>query len=134
MNDFFAVLKPGGVLGVEEHRADPRPELPGISDGYMSKATVVAAAEKAGFSNNDEWLGVEWGEGGKKGGNIQAWRLNKVDDLPMMLGKQKLVTALVSRDKRLLRLPLTIPTTSTTARIAVKDAKAVLPWMTGNKT
>ncbi len=49
MNDFFAVLKPGGVLGVEEHRADPRPELPGISDGYMSKATVVAAAEKAGF-------------------------------------------------------------------------------------
>lgn len=49
MNDFFAVLKPGGVLGVEEHRADPRPEVAGIADGYVSKATVVAAAEKAGF-------------------------------------------------------------------------------------
>ena len=91
------------------------------------------AAEKAGFSSNDEWLGVEWTEGGKKGGTTQAWRLNKVDDLPMLLGKQKTVTALVSRDKRLLRLPLTVPATSTTARIAVKDAKAVAPWMTGNK-
>ena len=49
MGDFFAVLKPGGVLAVEEHRADPRPERPGVSDGYVSVATVVAAAEKAGF-------------------------------------------------------------------------------------
>ncbi len=92
------------------------------------------AAERAGISSNDEWIGVEWVEGGKKGGTSQAWRLNKVDDLPMLLGKQKTVTALVSRDKRLLRLPLTVPATSTTARIAVKDAKAVAPWMTGNKT
>ena len=92
------------------------------------------AAEKAGFSSNDEWLGVEWTEGGKKGSTSQAWRLSKVDDLPILLGKQKTVTALVSRDKRLLRLPLTVPATSTTARIAVKDAKAVAPWMTGNKT
>lgn len=49
MGDFFAVLKPGGVLGVEEHRADPRPEVPGITDGYVSVASVVKAAEKAGF-------------------------------------------------------------------------------------
>jgi len=49
MADFHAVLKPGGVLAVEEHRADPRPELPGVTDGYVSTATVVAAAEKAGF-------------------------------------------------------------------------------------
>jgi predicted methyltransferase len=45
----FAVLKPGGVLGVEEHRADPRPEAPGVRDGYVATATVIAAAEKAGF-------------------------------------------------------------------------------------
>ena len=92
------------------------------------------AAEKAGFSSNDEWLGVEWTESGKKDGVTQAWRLNKLDDLSMLLGKQKMVTALVSRDKRLLRLPLTVPATSTTARLAVRDAKAVAPWMTGNKT
>jgi predicted methyltransferase len=47
--DSFAVLKPGGVLAVEEHRADPRPEAPNASDGYVSVKTVVAAAEKAGF-------------------------------------------------------------------------------------
>ena len=88
------------------------------------------AAEKAGFSSNDEWLGVEWTERG----TAQAWRLNKVDDLQMLLGKQKTVTALVSRDKRLLRLPLTVPAISTTVRMAVKDAKAIAPWMTGNKT
>lgn len=49
LSDAHAVLKPGGVLAVEEHRADPRPEAPGVSDGYVSKATVVAAAQKAGF-------------------------------------------------------------------------------------
>jgi len=49
MADFFAVLKPGGVLAIEEHRADPRPEVPGVTDGYVAVATVVAAAEKAGF-------------------------------------------------------------------------------------
>ena len=90
------------------------------------------AAEKAGFSSNDEWLGIEWAEGVKKSSAAQAWRLNKVDDLPMLLGKQKTVTALVSRNKRLLRLPLTIPST-TTARIAAKDSKIISPWMTGNK-
>jgi predicted methyltransferase len=49
MADFHAVLKPGGVLAVEEHRADPRPEAANVSDGYVSTATVIAAAEKAGF-------------------------------------------------------------------------------------
>jgi len=49
MKDAHAVLKPGGVLAVEEHRADPRPEAPGVSDGYVAVKTVVAAAEKAGF-------------------------------------------------------------------------------------
>ena len=49
MADFFAVLKPGGFLAVEEHRADPRAEVPGVTDGYVGVATVVAAAAKAGF-------------------------------------------------------------------------------------
>ena len=53
MTDFAAALKPGGVLGVEEHRADPRPEkvegTRAATDGYVSKATIVAAAQKAGL-------------------------------------------------------------------------------------
>jgi predicted methyltransferase len=53
MADFAAALKPGGVLGVEEHRADPRPETVqgtrAAGDGYVSKSTIVAAAIKAGL-------------------------------------------------------------------------------------
>ena len=47
--DFFAVLKPGGFLGVEDHRADPKAETDKGADGYLATATVVALAEKAGF-------------------------------------------------------------------------------------
>ncbi len=45
----YAALKPGGVLAVEEHRADPRPQAAGASDGYVATRTVVEAAQKAGF-------------------------------------------------------------------------------------
>jgi predicted methyltransferase len=47
--DFFAVLKPGGLLAVEDHRADPRSEKDAGADGYLNTATVIALAEKAGF-------------------------------------------------------------------------------------
>ena len=47
--DFYAVLKPGGILAVEDHRSDPRPAVDGFKDGYIPTASVVAAAEKVGF-------------------------------------------------------------------------------------
>jgi predicted methyltransferase len=51
--DFAAALKPGGVLGVVEHRADPRAEATvngrAGGDAYIAKASIVAAAEKAGL-------------------------------------------------------------------------------------
>jgi predicted methyltransferase len=47
--DFFAVLKPGGLLGIEDHRAEPKSETDKGADGYLATATVVALAEKAGF-------------------------------------------------------------------------------------
>ena len=49
MADFYAVLKPGGILAVEEHRADPRPQIGDAHDGYVATATIVAMAKKAGF-------------------------------------------------------------------------------------
>jgi len=49
MGDAYAALKPGGVLGVEDHRADPRPETEKLRDGYIATATVIAAAKRAGF-------------------------------------------------------------------------------------
>lgn len=48
--DAFAALKSGGVLGVEEHRADPAgtPD-PLAASGYVQQAYVVKLAEEAGF-------------------------------------------------------------------------------------
>jgi predicted methyltransferase len=48
--DFHTALVPGGVLAVEEHRADPRAMVPDARDGYVAEAFVIAAAEKAGFT------------------------------------------------------------------------------------
>jgi predicted methyltransferase len=47
--DFYDSLKPGGVLGLEEHRANPGPQDPKASSGYVTEAFVIEAAEKAGF-------------------------------------------------------------------------------------
>jgi hypothetical protein len=38
-----------------------------------------------------------------------SWRLSKLDELPALLGKAHQLVALVSRDKRLLRLSLRVP-------------------------
>ena len=47
---FFAVLKPGGVLGVEEHRAAPGTPLAHvIASGYVPEELVIEHARAAGF-------------------------------------------------------------------------------------
>lgn len=47
---FFAALKPGGVLGVVDHRwPDPKTEDPKAGNGYVSEARVIALAKAAGF-------------------------------------------------------------------------------------
>ncbi|HEX3771614.1 MAG TPA: methyltransferase domain-containing protein [Polyangiaceae bacterium] len=46
----FRVLKPGGVFGVEEHRAKPDADPAKIGDtGYVPEAMVIDLAQKAGF-------------------------------------------------------------------------------------
>lgn len=47
---FFAALRPGGILGVVEHRANAgTPFEQMIKSGYMTESYVIALAEKAGF-------------------------------------------------------------------------------------
>jgi predicted methyltransferase len=47
---FHDALKPGGVLGVVEHRAHPGTSFEQqIKTGYMTEAYVIELAEKAGF-------------------------------------------------------------------------------------
>ncbi|MDH3441625.1 MAG: methyltransferase, partial [Gammaproteobacteria bacterium] len=48
--EMFEVLKPGGMLGVVEHRwPDPATEDPEGSNGYLSEDRVIAMATAAGF-------------------------------------------------------------------------------------
>lgn len=49
LRDSFAVLKPGGVLAVKEHRANPGPQDPKAENGYVTEAFVIEAAQRAGF-------------------------------------------------------------------------------------
>ncbi len=47
---FFKTLKPGGVLGVVEHRAKPGTNLQAmIKSGYVTQSYVIELAERAGF-------------------------------------------------------------------------------------
>ena len=48
---FFDVLKPGGTLGVVDHRAKPGTDLETMKkSGYLTEALVIEHARKAGFS------------------------------------------------------------------------------------
>jgi predicted metalloprotease with PDZ domain len=75
--------------------------------GSVQVKTVLrgSAAETAGMAAGDEWLGLDVGTKGQGG----SWRLSKLDELPALMGQERLLTAWVARDKRLLRLRLTIP-------------------------
>lgn len=47
---FFRALKPGGTLGVEEHRGrSDQPQDPQAKSGYVREDFTIALAEKAGF-------------------------------------------------------------------------------------
>ncbi|MDB5860279.1 MAG: protease with the C-terminal domain-like protein, partial [Ramlibacter sp.] len=80
------------------------------------------AAEQAGFAANDEWVGVEVGGSG-------GWRLGKLDDLLLYAGSHRKVTALVARDRRLLRLDLNLPAGVTTWRLVLRDAARAQSWL-----
>ena len=46
----YKTLKPGGILGVVDHRADPgKPQDPQALSGYIREDYTIAMAEKAGF-------------------------------------------------------------------------------------
>ena len=92
------------------------------ANGSVQIKTVLhgSAAEQAGFAAGDEWLGLEVGVRGQQG----HWRVSKLSDVPELLGKERKAWALVSRDKRLLRLPLTVPQQSTVWRLEATVGRA----------
>jgi predicted metalloprotease with PDZ domain len=77
-------------------------------------------AEQAGLAANDEWVGVEVAG--------QGWRMGKLDDLMLYAGNHRKVTAIVARDRRLLRLELAIPSAVTTWRLVLRDPARAQTW------
>ena len=50
LEGFFKALKPGGILGVVEHRGDASvPQDPEAKSGYVNQNYAIVLAEKAGF-------------------------------------------------------------------------------------
>jgi predicted metalloprotease with PDZ domain len=118
-----ALLERFGVAVLEEPaQIAQRLGLRVAETGGIQVKTVLrgAAAERAGFAAGDEWLGVEVAGTG--------WRLARLDELLLYVGPGKKFTALVARDKRLLRLDATLPA-ATTWRLALRDAALVTPWL-----
>jgi predicted methyltransferase len=47
---FYRALKPGGILGITDHRADPsQPQDPNAKNGYVRQDYMIQLAEQAGF-------------------------------------------------------------------------------------
>jgi predicted metalloprotease with PDZ domain len=94
-------------------------------------------AEAAGLAAGDEWLGV-WDANADAKTSLDppsaGWRLSQLEELPLLTLPGQRVTALISRDKRLLPLAMTMPTASgkgaaTACRLTMQDAKALTAWL-----
>ena len=85
-------------------------------------------AAVAGLGAGDEWLGIDVPAAAPRG-QPAAWRLARLDEVPLFAGPARQVTAIIARDQRLLRLPLTLPGPCTTWRLALRDdAGAARTW------
>lgn len=95
-----------------------------VSENQSVQIKIVlrgGAAEKAGLSAGDEWLGL-----GVKG---EDWRVSKLDDVAFYAGAESALTAIVARDGRLLRLPLALGSAPETpaAKKASKSLRVTPP-------
>ena len=116
--------------GVQLHAepAQPAQRLGLRMDAGMRVKLVLraSAAEQAGMMAGDEWLALEV--------DGAAWRLQQIDDVPLYAGAAAQATALVARDRRLLRLPLALPPAAAsgdTVRLQVRDAALARRWLAG---
>ncbi len=96
------------------------------SSGALVIKTVLRGglAERAGLAAGDEWLAID------------DWRIHKLEDLTLLCGKAPQATATISRDKRLLRLPLQMPSAnkeepSSSFMLRSTNDVAVSAWLLG---
>ena len=100
--------------------------------GTVTLKTVLrgGAAESAGMAAGDEWLGIEFAAP-RRGTPVEAWRIHRLDDVEALRGGRPRLTALVARDRQLLRLTLDWPADQQSLRLVVGDAQRVGAWLGG---
>ena len=140
-----ALLRQHGVAVLEEPAQLAQRLGLRVSETNGLRITTVlrgSAAERAGFSAGDEWLGVEPLPQTARAAKAAAkaslpsarpaesgWRMSRLDDLTLYAGKASALIALIARDKRLMRLELTLPPALTTWRLTVQDAALANAWL-----
>jgi predicted metalloprotease with PDZ domain len=98
-------------------------------------------AAKAGFAPGDEWLGVivpDVNSSPRRSSTQQTttWRIQKIDDLMMLLGEAKYFEAMVCRDQRILTLRVDFQIKSALAdksnfSLCIADSSKAKLWLTG---
>jgi predicted metalloprotease with PDZ domain len=100
------------------------------SSGIQIKTVLHGGvAQRAGLCAGDEWVGIE--VPGARGKPASNWRMMKLDDVPLYAGQATRVTALVSRDRQLVKVALDLKGIAevTTWRLAIADKAAVQRWL-----
>ena len=123
-----ALLQAQGIAVLEE--AAPLAQRLGLrltDDAGIRVKSVLrgSAAESAGFASGDEWLAVEVGNAK----SASRWRLSRLDDLALYAGDSTRVGALIARDKRILKLTLSLPGSGTSWRLSVSEPARAAGWL-----
>lgn len=86
-------------------------------------------AHVCGLCPGDEWLGLEVPS--KSSANKEAWRMQKIEDWSLFVQDQKEVTLIISRDKRILHIPMKTANMNqtTTPRLLPKDMELISKWL-----
>ena len=122
------LLESVGVTVLEEPAALAQRLGLRVSEGSNIVIKTVlrgGAAEQAGFAAGDEWLGLTIGSGKTS----SSWRLGKLDELPLYVGAASKLRAWVARDKRLLDLPLRLPSGINSWRLLPRDTALLGRWL-----
>jgi predicted metalloprotease with PDZ domain len=95
---------------------------------HLKNVLRDGAAEAAGMAAGDEWLALEFAPA-KRGQVGEAWRVSKLDEVNLLRGQRTLMTAVVARDKRLLRCPLNWPAETQAVKLSVADVAKLAAWL-----
>jgi predicted metalloprotease with PDZ domain len=96
---------------------------PGSAGVQIKTVLADSAAQAAGLAAGDEWLGVQVAG--------ECWRITQLEDILQYLGAQTKLHAIVSRDKRIIELPLQLPAAQSVWRLSVQDTAKAQAWLAG---